>query len=121
MHRETYHQNSLKYNNQYVNYKKIKNKIIFRKARKSLSQYEHTMLHPGSMYYVEGDRQNLRQLNCSFTTISSHFSVIYIIIFHKTEVQMVILSAEWVYIYDWFKSYDKKHKYFPFCFFLLIL
>ena len=42
---------------------------------------------------LEAGRQNLRQLNSSFTTISSHFSAIYISIFHKTEVQTVILRC----------------------------
>ena len=32
---------------------------------------------------LEGGHQNLRQLSCSFTTIYSHFSAIYINIFHK--------------------------------------
>ena len=43
--------------------------------------------------HVEGGRQNLRQLNCSFTTIFSQFFAIYINIFQKTEVQSVILRC----------------------------
>ena len=42
---------------------------------------------------LEGGRQNLRQLNCSFTTNSSQFIGIYIYIFEKTEVQTVILRC----------------------------
>ena len=34
-----------------------------------------------------------RVLNCRFTTLSSHFSAIYINIFHKTEIQTVILRC----------------------------
>ena len=56
-------------------------------------------------------RQNLRQLNCSFMTISSHFSAIYIGIFHKTEVQTVILRC-WIGLnLNWFKNYDTKNKW----------
>ena len=43
--------------------------------------------------HIEGGRQNLRQLNCSFTTIYSQFFGIYIYIFQKTEVQSVILRC----------------------------
>ena len=43
--------------------------------------------------HIEAGRQNLRQLNCSFTTISSQFFGIYIYIFQKTEVQSVILRC----------------------------
>ena len=57
---------------------------------------------------LEGGRQNLRQLNCSFTTISSQFFGIYIYIFQKTEVQSVILRC-WTFLYlNWFYSYGIK-------------
>ena len=60
--------------------------------------------------------QNLRQLNCSFTTISSHFLAIFINIFHEKEVQTVILRC-WTGLYvDWFMNYDTKRKYFHFRF-----
>ena len=57
---------------------------------------------------IEGGRQNLRQLNCSFTTISSQFFGIYMNIFQKTEVQTVILRC-WTFLYlNWFYSYGIK-------------
>ena len=59
-------------------------------------------------FFLEGGRQNLRQLNCSFTTISSQFFGIYIYIFQKTEVQTVILRC-WTFLYlNWFYSYGIK-------------
>ena len=59
-------------------------------------------------FQLEGGRQNLRQLNCSFTTISSQFFGIYIYIFQKTEVQTVILRC-WTFLYlNWFYSYGIK-------------
>ena len=55
-----------------------------------------------------------------FTTISSRFSTIYINIFHKTEVQTVILRC-WTGLYfNWFKSYDTKCKYFRFLVFVIL-
>ena len=57
---------------------------------------------------IEGGPQNLRQLNCNFTTISSHFLAIFINIFHEKEVQTVILRC-WTGLYlNWFKSYVTK-------------
>ena len=51
-----------------------------------------------------------RLTNCRFPTISSQLSAIYMIIFHKTEVQTVILRC-WMGLYlNWFKSYDTKWK-----------
>jgi hypothetical protein len=40
---------------------------------------------------VEDDSQNLRLINGRFPTLSSHFFSNYMNIFHKTEVQTVIL------------------------------
>ena len=49
---------------------------------------------------------NLQLINGCFMTISSQIFTIYILIFHKTEVQTVILRCL-VYLYlDWIKSYD---------------
>ena len=42
---------------------------------------------------VEGESQNLRLINHHFTTVSSHFFSISIWIFHKTEIQTVILRC----------------------------
>ena len=55
-----------------------------------------------------------RLTNCRFTTISSQISAIYMNIFHKTVVQAVILRC-WMGLHlNWFKSYDKKCKFFHF-------
>ena len=42
---------------------------------------------------LEGVSQNLRMINGRFKTTSGHFFGNYIIIFHKNEVQMVILRC----------------------------
>ena len=71
-------------------------------------------LHNARIYYWEG----YPNLNFShyFLTISNQFSAIYINIFHKTEVQMVILRC-WTGLYlNWFKCYDTKCHYFNFRF-----
>ena len=58
--------------------------------------------------YVEGESQNLRLINCHFTTLSSHFFGIAMCIFHKTEMQTVILRC-WTGLYlNWFYSYGIK-------------
>ena len=60
---------------------------------------------------IEGVSKVSRLTYCRFTTISSQISAIYIIIFHKTEVQTVILRC-WTGLYlNWFKSYDKNEKH----------
>ena len=60
---------------------------------------------------LEGVSKRSRLTNCHFTIISSQISAIYIIIFHKTEVQTVILRC-WTGLYhNWFKSYDKNEKH----------
>ena len=46
-----------------------------------------------SITNIKAGRQNLRLTNIRFTTISSQFFTNYIIIFHKTEVQTVILRG----------------------------
>ena len=69
---------------------------------------------------LEGGHQNLRQLNCSFTTISSHFSAIYINIFNKTEIQTIILRCWTGFYLNWFKGYDTKRKYFCFQYLLIL-
>ena len=45
-----------------------------------------------------------------FLTISCHFFANYMFIFHKTEIQTVILRCLMNLNLNWFKSYDKKHK-----------
>ena len=60
---------------------------------------------------VEGVSKRSGLTNCHFTIISSQISAIYINIFHKTEVQTVILRC-WTGLYhNWFKSYDKNEKH----------
>ena len=44
----------------------------------------------------------------------------YMTIFHKTEVQTVILRCLTGLNLDWFKSYDSKYKYFHFCFLVIL-
>ena len=60
---------------------------------------------------LKTDAQNLRLTNGPFTTISSYFFANYINIFHKTEVQTVILRCWMGLNLNWFKSYDTKCKY----------
>ena len=61
--------------------------------------------------YVEGVTKKSRLTNCRFTTISSQISAIYINIFHKTEVQTVIMRCWTVLYINWLKSYDKNEKH----------
>ena len=56
-------------------------------------------------------------INGYFTTISVHFFANCIFIFHKTEIQTVILMCLTGLKSDWFKGYDTKYKYFHFHFF----
>ena len=57
-----------------------------------------------------------RLTNCRFTTMSSQICAIYINIFHKTEVQAVILRCGMGLYLNWFKSYDTKYNFFLFRF-----
>ena len=63
-------------------------------------------------YLLEGDASNLR--------LTSHFFANYMNIFHKTEVQMVILRCRTGLYLNWFKSYDTKRKYFLFHFYSIL-
>ena len=47
----------------------------------------------GQPSQIEGEEKKSVQTNCRFTTISSQISAIYMNIFHKTEVQTVILRC----------------------------
>ena len=49
-------------------------------------------------------------INSHFTTISGQFFAYYMIIFHKTEVQTVILRCLVSVNHNWYKTYDTKHK-----------
>ena len=57
---------------------------------------------------IEGVSKVSRLTKCHYTTISSQISAIYVNVFHKTEVQEVILRC-WTGLYlNWFKSYNKN-------------
>ena len=49
-------------------------------------------------------------MNGSCTTISGHFLAICMFIFHKTEIQTVILRCLTIINLNCYKSYDTKHK-----------
>ena len=73
-----------------------------------------------SATYIETDHQNLRLTNGRFMNISSQFFANYKNMFYQTEVQMVILVCWTSFNCKWFKSYDKKRKYFHFYFFAIL-
>ena len=52
--------------------------------------------------------------------ISSHFFANYMIVFHKTEVQKIILRCLMGLNSNWFNSYDTKHIYFHFRIFAIL-
>ena len=69
-----------------------------------------------NIWFVEGEEKKSALTNCRFRTISSQISAIYMNIFHKTEVQTVILRC-WMGLYlNWVKSYDTKCNFFHFRF-----
>ena len=57
-------------------------------------------------YILEGVSQNLQLINGRFLTTSGHFFGNYINIFHKTEIQTVILRCIVCLNVNWIKSYD---------------
>ena len=59
---------------------------------------------------LKGDSQNLRLINGRFPTLCSHFFANYMTIFHKTEVQTVILRCCMGLYLNWFNSYDRNAK-----------
>ena len=61
--------------------------------------------------YFSSDLANSWNVNGCFSTISSQFFAIYINIFHKTEVQTVILRCWMGLNLNWFKNYDTKRKW----------
>ena len=71
-----------------------------------------------SKIYSELKRMTITIVN--FTTISGHFFAKYMSIFHKTEVQTVILVYLKGLKSDWFKGYNTKCIYFHFCFFAIL-
>ena len=69
------------------------------------------------IYQLEGDIQNLQFINGHFMTISGHFFVNYMNIFHKTEISTVILRCLTYLNLNWIKSYNIKYKFSHFWFF----
>ena len=69
---------------------------------------------------LEGESQNLRLINHHFTTVSSHFFAISIIIFHETEILTVILRCCMDLYLNWFSSYGPKRENFRFRFLLIL-
>ena len=64
-----------------------------------------------SQFYNWGlTHQNLKLMNSHFTIISGHFFANYVNIFHKTEIQTVILRCLMSLKLNWCKSYDTKCK-----------
>ena len=55
-----------------------------------------------------------------FTTLSGHFLAHYINIFHKIELQTIILMCLTCLNLIWIKSYDIKHIFFHFLFFAIL-
>ena len=66
---------------------------------------------------VYSDSKQMTITNAPFTTISGHFSANCMFIFHKNEVQTVILMCLTGLKSNWFKGYDTKCEYFHFLFF----
>ena len=73
-----------------------------------------------SITNIETGRQNLQLTNVCSTTIFSQFFANYINIFHKTEVQTVILRCLIGLNCNWFKIYATKHKYLCFQIFAIL-
>ena len=69
---------------------------------------------------IETESQNLQMKNGLFTTIVGHFFANYVDIFHKTEVQMIILRCSTCLNLYWFKSFDTTRKYFHFWFSVIL-
>ena len=60
---------------------------------------------------IEGVAQNLQLTKVCFKTISSRFFNNYFYVFHKTEVQTVILRCLTCLNLNWFKIYDTNEKH----------
>ena len=59
---------------------------------------------------TETDHQNLQLINGNFRTISGHLFANYMNIYHKTEIQAVILRCLTGRNLNWYNSYDTKRK-----------
>ena len=62
---------------------------------------------------VNSFRNENDKMNAHFITISGHIFAYCMFIFHKTEVQTVILMCWMGQNSNWFKRYGQKCKYFP--------
>ena len=72
------------------------------------------------MYVIKTDPKRMLLFNNCYKTVSGHFFAICIFIFHKTEVQTVILRCLMGLDLNWFKSYGlkcSKTQIFSFLFF----
>ena len=68
--------------------------VLIRPKRDELPQVRLDKLLDGPLFkHLEGEEKKSALTNCRFTTISSQISAIYMNIFHKTEVQTVILRC----------------------------
>ena len=72
-------------------------------------------------FFLPKDLFETKLKKCAYLKpISSHFFANYMIVFHKTEVQKIILRCLMGLNSNWFKSYDTKHKYFHIRFFAIL-
>ena len=99
----------------------------FEEVNVSKSQLNQNLWHKLQMFltslffnFGRKKTENLSFKNGHFLTICGHFYGNYIDIFHKTEIQMVILRCLMSLNFNWFKSYDTKYKYFHFRFFAIL-
>jgi hypothetical protein len=71
----------------------------------------YCVYHPFMKVYSESKQMTIT--NAHFMTISGHFSTNCIFIFHKNEVQTVILRCLMGLSLDWFKSYGLRCRWRP--------
>ena len=75
----------------------------------------------GKISTLNSDSELMLLIYDHCTTISGHFFALCMFLFHKTEVQMVILGCLTALNPNWFTSYDTKSKYFHFRFVVILL
>ena len=63
--------------------------------------------------YIYSESKRMTITNAHFTTISGHFPANFMFIFHKNEVQMVILRCSMGLNLDWFKSCGLRCRWRP--------
>ena len=101
--------------------KYIRLQFLYLKVRKlSILASKCTFLGQNWLNYNK-DLFETKLKKCTyFRLISHHFFANDMIIFHKTEVQKIILRCLTGLNSDWFNSYDTKCKYFHFHFFAIL-